>query len=1042
MNFYVDSGGEIIGVDAERIFQGSANANTIRFIGAFPSSAQVAVSYRLPLPSGIVTERQLLTFNKNLSGIQNESGTTFNVWEIGLGVKYVNGKYLPDYTVLENAGVVNVQFFITLSNENGEVVKQATARSSFVVERGNAPDIPPAPYDDYEGLLNQILAAVSAMGNNKVNKSGDTMTGSLTVNGLDGANPMRSITLSSETGALEIFELYDETGEAEQIRVFPDIIEYRAYSDYGTDEENLEHYYGYVFPKKSGVIALNVDLADLKNEISTKYAERIVLSINPQNYVLTANLFAPGIPNAISASAVDLPLESMVVNGRFDSTSEKIVLTLQNGNEIEIPVGNLIDGLVSQQTFDNFLATKGQPNGFAGLDANGKVPKEQLPAGSGGDGISAAEFEELLVESLTNPTEEWTDEEKAAACETIGALPLSGGQMTGEIKLAQGDNNGINLGSQGVINSGINTVLGFIYGKYCIGSYNIPTVIRTSEKKLKVQLGVSGNGNFENLATEKYVDDLTAELRVEIYDILDLAGVTETIETTSTYDVRDTAQVGDSTLFVIPDTPTSVTKVEGNSAATDNMLNVYALQDTDYYRVRVEDMGEEIVFTGLITADTQLANIGKFSDLIPTAKIGDILYIYVGPTNAAFPAGKFYVGDGGTSWQANGISPLTVTKEILDGLISVTFTLKKNTGMRVQNFCVAKHTLNRNNWTPFFTGLKSAAFNGITSSSKNLWDDSVNTWTKTSTTSTKTLYKSNWIDIPVGVKNLATSIDGAGIMMEIYGVKVGNTEYTLSGNSTGDSYVHLKNTGYYGEGITAVKLGVSLPTDTNIADIKTQIEIGDEVTEYVPYVSSKLLFPEIENPFGQTIDFENKKITDYGVEIVLTGNENINYYKYNAYNGVMCPGICQAGNKQFADYVSTDSIQTSKGYLNGNMVCGYAGNTIFYWIGILDILGFTTQGTKPTEEEQATAIEKFKAWLTQRYADGNPVTIRYVSSELQSSRDMTAEELANLNFSNDGATYTPIENGIEYQAGNSNAVYGANNTVTQLYDMYRKLGGA
>lgn len=762
--------------------------------------------------------------------------------------------------------------------------------------------------------------------------------------------------------------------------------------------------------------------------IKVRYGRGIYVDLNEKNYVLSIGLLndlGNIIPN--STKIIDLPLESVVVGGKFDEDTSEIVLTLKNGNEIRFPVSNIVGGFISDKEFEDFLATKGQPNGFAGLDANGKVPKEQLPAGSGGDGISAAEFEELLVESLTNPAEEWTDEEKAEACETIGALPLSGGQMTGEIKLAQGDNKGINLGTQGVINSGTHTVLGFIYNRYCIGSYSIPTVIRTSEKKLKVQLGVSGNGNFEHLATEKYVDDLTAELRVGIYDILDLAGVTETIETTSTYDVRDTAQVGDSTLFVIPDTPTSVTKVEGNSVATDNMLNVYALQDTDYYRVRVEDMGEEIVFTGLITADAQLVNLGNFSDLIPTAKIGDILYIYAGPTNAAFPAGEFYVGDGGTSWQANGSSPLTVTKEILDGSISVTFTLKENTGMRVQNFCVAKHTLNRNNWTPFFTGLKSAAFNGITSSSKNLWNDSVNTWTKTSTTSTKTLYKSNWIEIPVGVKNLATSIDGAGIMMEIYGVKVGNTEYTLSGLSTGYSYVNLQNTGYYFEGITAVKLGVFLPTDTNIADIKTQIEIGDEVTEYVPYVSSKLLFPEIENPFGQTIDFETKKITDYGVDVVLTGTENWvmrgeTFKDVNQFYALLLDG----SKYNFGEGVCTDFDRIT------SLI-----NEVGFAIGSHNAALYLS-----VDETQFTSVDELKAWLAQRYADGNPVTIRYISSELQSSRDMTAEELANLNFSDDGATYTPIENGIEYQAGNSNAVYGANNAVTQLYDMYRKLGGA
>ena len=727
--------------------------------------------------------------------------------------------------------------------------------------------------------------------------------------------------------------------------------------------------------------------------IKVRYGRGIYLDLNEKNYVLTIGLlndFGDIIP--YSEKIIDLPLESVVVGGKFDEDTSEIVLTLKNGNEIRFPVSNIVGGFISDKEFDNFLATKGQPNGFAGLDANGKVPKEQLPAGSGGGDINPDEYVKFT---------DYANAKKAGVVFVRGGdTGLSMRTSDGTIQVEYASKSDISYKNR----------------------YRQP--ITPINLDYAVKVGITTNA--ETLTDDEQAsacDWLGAVGKTdlsEIYDILDLAGVTETIETTSTYDVRDTAQVGDSTLFVIPGTPTSVTKVEGNSVATDNMLNVYALQDTDYYRVRVEDMGEEIVFTGLITADTQLANIGKFSDLIPTAKIGDILYIYAGPTNAAFPAGIFYVGDGGTSWQANGSSPLTVTKEILDGLISVTFTLKENKGMRVQNFCVAKHTLNRNNWTPFFTGLKSAAFNGITSSSKNLWNDSVNTWTKTSTTSTKTLYKSNWIEIPVGVKNLATSIDGAGVEMLLYGVKVGNTEYTLSGNGTGYSYVNLKNTGYYGEGITAVKLGVYLPTDTNIADIKTQIEIGDEVTEYVPYVSSKLLFPEIENPFGQTIDFANKKVLNYGVEITLTGEESI-------------ATILSDGSVQFNDftlpvdepYVSTDGVfEQSR------------------WKNICVLLGFMESGSAPTGETYNQIRDALKAWLVKRYTDGNPVVIRYVSSELQSSRDMTAEELANLNFSDDGATYTPIENGIEYQAGNSNAVYGANNTVTQLYDMYRKLGGA
>ena len=45
MNFYVDSGGVVLHVEPERIFQGSANTNTIRFIGAFAPNLPVLVAF-------------------------------------------------------------------------------------------------------------------------------------------------------------------------------------------------------------------------------------------------------------------------------------------------------------------------------------------------------------------------------------------------------------------------------------------------------------------------------------------------------------------------------------------------------------------------------------------------------------------------------------------------------------------------------------------------------------------------------------------------------------------------------------------------------------------------------------------------------------------------------------------------------------------------------------------------------------------------------------------------------------------------------------
>lgn len=79
MNFYVDSGGAILGVDPEKIYQGSANANTIRFVGAFASNVKVTVAFKLP--TGVWTTPQLMTASTQLAGVVTSNGVQFNVWE-------------------------------------------------------------------------------------------------------------------------------------------------------------------------------------------------------------------------------------------------------------------------------------------------------------------------------------------------------------------------------------------------------------------------------------------------------------------------------------------------------------------------------------------------------------------------------------------------------------------------------------------------------------------------------------------------------------------------------------------------------------------------------------------------------------------------------------------------------------------------------------------------------------------------------------------------------------------------------------------------
>ena len=88
---------------------------------------------------------------------------------------------------------------------------------------------------------------------------------------------------------------------------------------------------------------------------TTKYGSSITVSINSTNYKITTTLKDQDGNALGNAQTIDLPLESVVVNGTFDSANKKIVLTLQNGNTVDIPVGDLVAGLQTEITDENKL---------------------------------------------------------------------------------------------------------------------------------------------------------------------------------------------------------------------------------------------------------------------------------------------------------------------------------------------------------------------------------------------------------------------------------------------------------------------------------------------------------------------------------------------------------------------------------------------------------------------------------------------------------------------------------------------------------------
>lgn len=112
----------------------------------------------------------------------------------------------------------------------------------------------------------------------------------------------------------------------------------------------------------------NIDLDDITDFITkevnnltyytlaNKTGNKIELELNTTNYVMTITL-KNEFGTTISTSTIDLPLESVIVNGSYDSTNKQIILYLQNGNTINIPVGDLISGLQAEITPSNKLSS-------------------------------------------------------------------------------------------------------------------------------------------------------------------------------------------------------------------------------------------------------------------------------------------------------------------------------------------------------------------------------------------------------------------------------------------------------------------------------------------------------------------------------------------------------------------------------------------------------------------------------------------------------------------------------------------------------------
>lgn len=86
----------------------------------------------------------------------------------------------------------------------------------------------------------------------------------------------------------------------------------------------------------------------------TETGYKLDLSIDNSTYVMTLKLLDKN-ENVLSTGKIDLPIESMIINVSYDSNVKRLTFSLQNGNIINVPLNDLISGLVTEENLEEIL---------------------------------------------------------------------------------------------------------------------------------------------------------------------------------------------------------------------------------------------------------------------------------------------------------------------------------------------------------------------------------------------------------------------------------------------------------------------------------------------------------------------------------------------------------------------------------------------------------------------------------------------------------------------------------------------------------------
>ena len=290
----------------------------------------------------LVVPEEYESYNKKIVFITPD-GT---VWDVITNNKYKLTNAITKYE--------KVNFYIWLTKEvNGKSIDFRTKTKSLMLFKNvdASDEITPEEINGVNTVVNLLEEEIEKVENLNIEatKIGSTTTVTITkkdgttesveindgIDGQDGYTPQKGVDYFTDEDIQEIEgDILDEVYTKNQTDT---LLEGKA---------NVSD-----IPDVSSFITKDVNNLTYYT-LKTNTGSSIDLEINSTTYVVTLKLKDVD-GNVLSTSTVDFPVEQLVLNVEYDSTTKELIITLKNGQVTRVPLSSIINGLVSQTDFDN-----------------------------------------------------------------------------------------------------------------------------------------------------------------------------------------------------------------------------------------------------------------------------------------------------------------------------------------------------------------------------------------------------------------------------------------------------------------------------------------------------------------------------------------------------------------------------------------------------------------------------------------------------------------------------------------------------------------